>query len=125
MPEEHETTGAPDTRSASGHSAAPDERTVIDAAADLLQTTVDWLRQEAEALVREKVALPLQKAGLASAAAWAAAAFLVLGLGFIAVGLLMLLAQWLTWPGALLAVGGVLVLGSVIFTIIKMRSMQR
>lgn len=103
----------------------PEERTVIDAAADLLQTIVDWLRQEAEALVREKVALPLQKVGLASAAAWAAAVLLVLGLGFISVGLLILLAEWLTWPGALLAIGGVLVLGSVVFTVIKMRSMQR
>ena len=40
-----------------------DERTVIDAAADLLQTIVDWLRQEAEAAVREKVVLPLQRLG--------------------------------------------------------------
>jgi hypothetical protein len=113
MPEEH------------GAGQVPEERTVIDATADLLQTIVDWLRQEAEALVREKVALPLQRVGLTVAAAWAAAALLVFGLCFIAVGLLILLAEWLTWPGALLAIGGVLVLGSVIFTVIKMRSMQK
>lgn len=111
----------PDER---GTTRVPDERTVIDAAADLLQTVVDWLRQEAEALVREKIALPLQRAGLTVASAWAAASLLVFGLCFIAVGLLLLLAQWLTWPGALLAIGGVLVLGSVVFTVLKMRSMQ-
>lgn len=125
MPEEHGTTESPDAPPTADRAATPDERTVIDAAADLLQTTVDWLRQEAEALVREKVSLPLQKVGLASAAAWAAAVLLVLGLGFISVGLIILLAKWLTWPGALLAIGGVLVLGSVVFTVIKMRSMQR
>jgi hypothetical protein len=112
----------PDER---GTSQVPDERTVIDAAADLLQTIVDWLRQEAEALVREKIALPLQKVGLTVASGWAAAVLLVFGLCFIAVGLLILLAEWLTWPGALLAIGGVLVLGSVVFTVLKMRSMQR
>jgi hypothetical protein len=106
-----------------GH--VPPERTVLDSAADLLQTVVDWLRQEAEALVRDKVVAPLQRLGLTIASGMAAAVLLVFGLGFIAVGVLLLLAQWLTWPGALLAIGGVLVLGSVIFTIIKMRNMQR
>lgn len=125
MPEEHGTGPVPGESASSGPSAVPPERTVIDAAADLLQTIVDWLRQEAEALVRDKIALPMQRVGLTVAAAWAAAVLLVLGLGFIAVGLLILLAEWLTWPGALLAIGGVLVLGSVIFTVVKMRSMQR
>jgi len=125
MAEEHRAGPVPGGPASAGRSAVPEERTVIDAAADLLQTIVDWLRQEAEALVREKIALPMQRVGLAIAAAWAAAALLVLGLGFIAVGLLILLAQWLTWPGALLAIGGVLVLGSVIFAVVKMRSMQR
>ncbi len=108
-----------------GTVGVPEERTVIDAAADLLQTVVDWLREEAEALLRDKITLPLQRLGLTVASAWAAAFLLILGVCFIAVGLLLLLAEWLTWPGALLAIGGVLVLGSVIFTIIKMRSMQR
>lgn len=125
MPEEHGADQVSDAHTAPGHSAVPEERTVIDATADLLQTVVDWLRQEAEALVREKVALPLQKAGITTAAAWAAAVLLVLGLGFISAGLLILLAEWLTWPGALLAIGGVLVLGSVAFAIVKMRSMQQ
>ena len=106
-----------------GH--VPEERTVAQAAADLLQTLVDWLRQEAEAIVRDKIVGPLQRLGLTIASGMAAAALLVFGLGFIAVGLLLLLAQWLTWPGALLATGGVLVLGSVIFTVLKMKNIQR
>jgi hypothetical protein len=102
-----------------------DERTVIDAAADLLQVVVDWLRQEASAIMREKVVLPLQQLGLTVAAASAAASLLVLGLIFISVGSLLLLAEWLTWPGALYAIGGVLVLGSLIFTYFKTRMIQK
>lgn len=108
-----------------GKGHVPEERTVLDAVADLLETVVEWLRQEAEALVRDKVVLPLQRLGLTLASGMAAAALLSLGLGFIAVGLLLLLAQWLTWPGALLAIGGVLVLGAVVFTVLKARNMQR
>ena len=107
-----------------GAKTSADERGVIDAVADLLQTIVDWLRQEAEAAVREKVVAPLQKLGLTVAFAWAAVSVLVLGIAFISVGALLVLAQWLTWPGALFAVGGVLVLGAVAFTAAKMRSMQ-
>lgn len=126
MPEEQQATGLPTGAPArAAHSAGPADRTVIDAVADLLQTVVDWLRQEAEALVREKVVRPIQKVGLAVAAALAAGALLAFGLCFIAAGLLLLLAQWLTWPGALLAIGGVLVLGSAGFTVVKVRSMQR
>lgn len=125
MPEEQQATGQPSSAPASATQAGtPSERTVIEAAADLLQTVVDWLRQEAESLVREKVARPIQKAGLAVAAALAAGALLAFGLCFIATGLLLLLAQWLTWPGALLAIGGVLVLGSVGFAVVKVRSLQ-
>jgi hypothetical protein len=105
--------------------AGPEGRTVIDAVADLLQTIVDWLRQEAEAVVREKVVAPLQKLGLTLAAASAAASLAVLALGFIAVGLFMLLGDWIGYPYALLVIGGVLLVGSVVFTVIKMRSMQK
>lgn len=106
-----------------GH--VPEERTVLDAAADLLQTVVDWLRQEAGALVRDKIVLPLQRLGLTVASGLAAAVLFALGLGFISVGVLLLLAEWLTWPGALLAIGGVLVLGSIVFTVVKTKNMQR
>lgn len=104
---------------------ATQERTVIDAAADLLQTLVDWLRQEAGALVHDKVVIPLQRLGLTIAAASAAASLIVLGIGFIVVGLFMLLGEWIGYPFALLAIGGVLVVLSVVFMLIKMRLMQK
>lgn len=107
-----------------GTPGVPEERTVIDAAADFLQTLVDWLRQEAEALLREKILLPLQKLGLTLASGCAAASLIVFGMAFIAVGALLLLAEWLTWPGALLAIGGVLVLASLVFTVIKVKNLQ-
>ena len=115
----------PEPEPVSGEKEAPPRQSVIDAVADLLQFIVDWLRQEAEAAVREKVVLPLQKLGLTLASAFAAAFLAALGIGFIAVGIFMLLGEWLTYPGALLLTGGVLVLGAVIFAVIKMRSMQK
>ena len=98
---------------------------IIEAVADLLQYIVDWLRQEAGDIMHDKVVIPAQKLGLTLASGCAAAFLTALGLGFIAVGVFMLLGQWLTYPGALLLIGGLLVLGAVIFTIIKMRSMQK
>lgn len=98
---------------------------VIEAVADLLQFIVDWLRQEAASIMHDKVVLPAQKLGLTLASGFAAAFLAALGLGFIAVGVFMLLGQWLTYPGALLLTGGVLVLGAIVFTIIKMRSIQK
>lgn len=99
-------------------------RNVVDAIADLLQTFVDYLRQEADTLVRDKLAIPMQKVGLVIAWAMAASMVFVLGVGFISVGVLLVLADWLGWPGALFAVGGVLVAGFVVFTALKMRSMR-
>ena len=98
---------------------------IIDALADLLQTAVDWLRQEAAAVVREKVVLPIQRLGLTLASAVAAGALLVVGLIFIAVALFLILAEWVGYPGALLIIGGVYVLASLVFLVIKMRSMQK
>lgn len=103
----------------------PERRSVIEAVADLLQFIVDWLRQEAEAAVREKLVLPLQRLGLTLASGVAAGCLVVLGITYITVAAFILLAQWITYPGALLLIGGILVLGSVIFTVIKMRSMQK
>lgn len=106
--------------------APPEEpRTVIDAAADLLQLVVDYLRQEVASIVREKIALPLQMVGLTAAWAGAAASCLVIGLIFIAIAALLLLAQALTWPGALFVIGAVFVIGSVVFTVLKVRTMQK
>ncbi len=98
---------------------------VIDAVADLLQTAVDWLRQEAASVVQEKIVAPIQRLGLTLASASAAAALLVLGLTFIAVALFLLLAEWVGYPGALLIIGAVLMLGSIVFLVIKVRSMQK
>jgi len=98
---------------------------IIDATADLLQTAADWVRQEAGALVHDKVVIPLQRLGITLASATAAGCLLVVGLVFIAVGLFLLLAQWLTYPGALLAIGGVYVLAALVFLIIKAKAMQK
>lgn len=98
---------------------------IIDAVADLLQSLVDWLRQEAAAIVRDKVVVPIQKLGLTLASAAAAGCLLVVGLVFIAVALFLLLAKLVTYPGALLIIGGVYVLASAVFLIIKVRMMQK
>ncbi len=105
---------------------APETRPgIIEAIADLLQYVVDWLRQEATAIVHDRIVLPLQKLGLTLASGCAAAFLAALGIGFIAVAVFMLLGQWLTYPGALLLTGGILVLGAIVFTVIKMRSFQK
>lgn len=98
---------------------------IIDAVADLLQTFVDWLRQEAAAVMREKIVLPIQKLGLTLASATAAAMLAVTGLIFIAVALFLLLAEWVGYPFALLIIGGVYLLASAVFLVIKVRSMQK
>ena len=99
--------------------------TTIDAAADLLQMVVDFLRQETEGLVREKVVMPTQQAGMVVAFALAAAAVLALGVAFIAVAALLVLADWLGWPLALLVVGLVLIAGAAGFSAAKVRRMQK
>lgn len=112
-------------------SAMPDEapepqrESLFDAIADLLQMLVNWIRAEASDLMHDKVVLPLQQLGLTLASASAAGCLAVLGLSFVSVAVLLLLAGWLGWPGALLLIGGVLLLGAGIFTYIKMRSIQK
>jgi len=103
----------------------PEERTVIDAVADLLQTIVDWLRQEGEAFIQQKVILPVQRLGLTLFSAGAAATLLAVGVIFISIASLLLLAEWLTWPGALYLMGGLLVVGAAIFTYFKARMIQK
>jgi len=98
---------------------------IIDAVADLLQTAVDWLRQEAGLLVHDKVVMPVQRVGLTLAAALAAAILLATGLVFVAVAAFLYLAEWLGYPGALLLVGGVYTLAAAVFLVIKVRLMQK
>lgn len=105
-------------------SGAPRE-SLIDAIADLLQMLVNWLRQEAADIMREKIVIPAQRLGLTFVSATAAGCLMVIGLSFVSVALLLLLASWLGWPGALLLVGGVFLLGAVLFTVVKMRNLQK
>jgi hypothetical protein len=98
---------------------------IIDALADLLQTAADWLRNEAASIVRNQVVLPIQRLGLTLASASAAGCLVAFGMMFIAVAVFLLLAQWLTYPGALLLVGGVYVVAGVVFVVIKARLMQK
>ena len=97
---------------------------IIDAGADLIVTSRDWLRQETEGIVREKVGKPLQDVGAAVGAVWAAASLLLLGLVFIAVAALVWLSQLIGVPLAFLLVGAVFLIGSAIFLFVKIRQMQ-
>ena len=60
----------------------------------------------------------------AIAFALAAAALLFLGIGFISVAVLLVLAHYLGWPGALALIGVVLLIGAGVFTYLKVRSIQ-
>lgn len=103
----------------------PEDRTVIDAAADLLQTVVDFLRQEVDRIMKDKIVVPLQRLGFTLFAASAAASLMALGLAFISVGTFMHLGQLIGYANALLVIGGIMAIGSAVFTAIKMRLMQK
>ncbi|NTU70420.1 MAG: hypothetical protein HGB10_01145 [Coriobacteriia bacterium] len=119
-------TGEPGAgESAAAPDPGPQRESLADAIADLLQMAVNWLRAEASDLMRDKVVLPTQQLGLTLASAMAAAALMVIGLGFVFVAILMVLAKYLTWPGALALVGTLILIGAGIFTYIKMRSVQK
>jgi hypothetical protein len=104
---------------------APQRESLIEAVADLLQMTVNWLRAEASDIVHDKVVLPIQQLGMTLASAIAAAILLVIGLIFIFVAALMVLAKWVTWPGAFGLVGAVILIGAGVFTVLKVRSIQK
>jgi hypothetical protein len=113
--------------SGTGGAGAASEDTVsqiIDAGADLLATSRDWVRQETEGIVREKVGKPLQEVGTAVGALWAAASLLVMGLIFIAVAALVWLSQLIGVPLAFLVVGAVYLVGSAVFLFVKTRQMR-
>lgn len=104
--------------------APPETMPIIDAVQDLTQTAVDYARTQIDDIMQEKVVLPAQKLGTVIASAVAAAQLLVLGLGFVAVGLMILLAKYITWPGALCLIGAIFLIGAGVFTYLKVRSMQ-
>jgi len=98
---------------------------ILDQLVDLAQTARDWVRQEAEATVKEKIVPPLQRLGLTVASAFAAATLLVIGMIFVAVAAMVYLTQLIGVPLAFLIVGGVLLVGATVFTIVKVKAMQR
>jgi hypothetical protein len=126
-PSEAEPQSGAEAESESGTTSDPEAKpeSLTEAVADLLQMAVNYLRQETAGVMRDKVVLPGQRLGMMVAFALAASFLLALGLGFVAVALLLLLAQYLTWPGALGAIGGVLLVGAAVLTALKVRSMQQ
>ncbi|HSK46998.1 MAG TPA: hypothetical protein VLA05_03220 [Coriobacteriia bacterium] len=104
--------------------APPEGGNLIDAATGLVQTAVTYVRQETGDVVREKVVLPTQKAGATVALAIGVALVLFLGVLFVSAGALILLAEWIGWPAALFAVGGVLILVSAGIAYARSRSIQ-
>lgn len=98
---------------------------LVEAIADLLQSASDWVRQEAGDIVRTKIVMPIQRLGLTISSAAAAGCLGALGGAFVAVAAFIFLGQWLTYPGALLLIGVLLLIGSGVFTAIKVRSIQR
>lgn len=98
---------------------------VLDALVDLLETARDWVRQEAEAAVKEKIVYPLQRLGLTLAAAAAAAALLVIGLVFVAVAIVIALGNAIGYAWTFFLIGAVFLVGSAIFLVVKVRSMQK
>ncbi len=106
-------------------SQSTDERTVIDAVADLLQTIVDWLRQEAEAVMKDKIVLPLQALGFTLFFGLAASGLIMAGLLMVSIASILWLAEWLTWPGALLMIGGVQVILATVALYFRIRTTQK
>jgi hypothetical protein len=117
-------TPGPETAPGPEPEPEPKAESLIDAIADLLQMAVNYLRQETAGVMRDKVVLPGQQLGQLVAFAFAAAFLLALGIGFIAVAILLILAYYLTWPGALALIGGLLLIGAAVFTYLKVRSIQ-
>jgi tetrahydromethanopterin S-methyltransferase subunit G len=121
MSDEQDHTSAEQTPGGTGRPRSP----VIDAIADLMQTAVDWLRQEAEATVREKVVPPLQQVGIMIGAAIGASSAMVIGIIFVAVSLVMFVGGWIGYPFAFLAIGAAYLLVALVFTVVKVTKMQR
>jgi hypothetical protein len=118
------TVTAADAPPAGGAEAPPKPESLTDAIADLMQMAVNYMRQETAGVMRDKVVLPGQQLGRLVAFAFAAAGLLFLGIGFISVAVLLVLAYFLGWPGALALIGVILLIGASVFTYLKVRSIQ-
>ena len=97
---------------------------VAEAVTELVQMSVDYVRQETGDVVHDKVVVPTQKAGRVVAFALVAAFSLILGIAFLSAAVLVLLGPLIGWAATLFLVGGLLVLGAAGFTYLRMRSMQ-
>lgn len=115
----------PETEETPKRGVTPEEQSVIDQIADLLDMLSRWVRQEARDIVRSKLIIPLQRLGLTVASAYAAGCLLVVGVIFLEVAGLMFLGEWLSYKFAFLLLGTVTLLGSAIFLAIKIRLMQK
>ncbi len=104
--------------------AAPEGVGLIDAGAELVQSLVEYVRQETGDVVRDKIVVPTQRAGGTVGLAIGVALVLFLGIIFVSAGALILLAMWIGWPAALFLVGGLLILGAAGIAYARMRSMQ-
>lgn len=120
-----DTVTGPDAPPAEDTEPPPKPESLIDAIADLMQMAVNYMRQETAGVMRDKVVLPGQQLGRLVAFALAAAGLLFLGIGFISVAILLVLANYLGWPGALGLIGAVLLIGAAVFTYLKVRSIQK
>lgn len=99
----------------------PESGSLIEASAELVEAAFTYVRQETGDLVREKIVEPTQRAGVSAALAIAIALIAVTGVAFVSVGLLMVLADFVGWPGALLIIGGVLLIAAAVVAIVRSR----
>lgn len=122
MPEPEES--AADTHASEPASPPPASASLIDEATGLVQTVVTYVRQETGDVVREKIVRPTQQAGATAGLAIGVGLVLALGIGYVSVGALVLLAAYITWPGALFLVGGVLIVAAAGLAYVRTRKMQ-
>lgn len=116
----------PDVGPADAPEGDAQQRSVIDASVDFVQTSVAYARQEIGAAVRDKAIVPVQDTAIDVAVLLAMALTMFLGIGFIAVGLLMLLAYFIGWIAAMFVVGGILlVVGIIVIMVIRGRMEAR
>lgn len=97
---------------------------LIDEATGLVQTVVDYVRQETGDVVREKIVLPTQQAGATVGLAIGVALVLFLGIAYVTVGAHILLASYIGWPATLFLIGGILIVGSAGIAYFRSRKMQ-